>query len=199
MNIAQIFQFASGLAWMLAIVLAVVALSRVSRGQPAKGFGTSVLISGVVAAILTVVGAGLVFINPQERGVVISALDPKGYREQALQPGLRFVVPFAEQVVRYPISRQTYTMSISSADLDGGETVAARTSDGQQIFVDASVIYAIDPNQVVDVHIAWQNRYTEDLVRPQARGIIRDAVSQYGVEEVVSSKRFEMVELMRTT
>ncbi len=199
MNIAQIFQFASGLAWMLAIVLAVVALSRVSRGQPAKGFGTSVLVSGVVAALLTVVGAGLVFINPQERGVVISALDPKGYREQALQPGLRFVVPFAEQVVRYPISRQTYTMSISSVDVDSGETVAARTSDGQQIFVDASVIYAIDPAQVVDVHIAWQNRYTEDLVRPLARGIIRDAVSQYGVEEVVSSKRFEMVELMRST
>ncbi len=199
MNIAQIFQFASGLAWLLAVVLAVVALSRASRGQPAKGFGTSVLVAGVAAIVLTIVGSGLVFINPQERGVVISALDPKGYREQALQPGLSFVVPFAEQVVRYPISRQTYTMSISTTDIESGETVAARTSDGQQIFVDASVIYAINPEDVVGVHIAWQTRYTEDLVRPLARGIIRDAVSQYGVEEVVSSKRFEMVELMRST
>ncbi len=199
MNIAQIFQFVSGIAWILAIALAVVSLARVSRGQPAKGFGMSVLIAGVIALVLTVIGAGLVFINPQERGVVISALDPKGYRAEALQPGLRFVVPFAEQVVRYPISKQTYTMSISKADLEAGETVAARTADGQQIFVDASVIYAIDPDKVINVHIAWQNRYTEDLVRPLARGIIRDAVSQYGVEEVVSSKRFEMAELMRST
>lgn len=199
MNIAQIFQFVSGIAWILAIVLAVVSLTRVSRGQPAKGFGMSVLIAGVLALVLTVIGAGLVFINPQERGVVISALDPKGYRAEALQPGLRFVVPFAEQVVRYSISKQTYTMSISKTDLEAGETVAARTADGQQIFVDASVIYAIDPDKVINVHIAWQNRYTEDLVRPLARGIIRDAVSQYGVEEVVSSKRFEMVELMRST
>lgn len=199
MNIAQIFQFASGLAWLLAIVLTVVAISRASRGQAAKGFGTSVLVAGVAAIVLTIVGAGLVFINPQERGVVISALDSKGYREQALQPGLRFVVPFAEQVVLYPISQQTYTMSISPSDMESGETVAARTSDGQQINVDASVIYSIDPNRVVDVHIAWQTRYTQDLVRPLARGIIRDAVSQYGVEEVVSSKRFEMVELMRSS
>lgn len=199
MNIAQIFQFGSGVAWLVAIALAVVALSRASRGQGAKGLGTSVVVMGVVAILLTGIGAGLVFINPQERGVVISALDPRGYREQALQPGLSFVVPFAEQVVRYPISQQTYTMSISTTDMESGETVAARTSDGQQIFVDASVIYAINPERVVGVHIAWQTRYTEDLVRPLARGIIRDAVSQYGVEEVVSSKRFEMVELMRST
>jgi regulator of protease activity HflC (stomatin/prohibitin superfamily) len=45
---------------------------------------------------------------------------------------------------------------------------------------------------VVDVHIAWQNRYNDDLVRAQSRGIIRDVVSQYRVDEVVSTKRLEM-------
>ena len=30
----------------------------------------------------------------------------------ALNPGLHFIVPFAENVVLYPISKQTYTMSI---------------------------------------------------------------------------------------
>ena len=41
----------------------------------------------VLAAVLTTtVSAGLVFVEPQERGVVISAISPKGYREQALQP-----------------------------------------------------------------------------------------------------------------
>ena len=130
--------------------------------------------------------------------MVISAIDPKGYREQALEPGLHWVIPFAESVVTYPISRQTYTMSImpSEGQLQGDDSIEARTSDGQKVLVDASIIYAVDPTQVVNVHITWQNRYDRDLVRAQARGVIRDAVSQFGIEEVYSSKRFELVAMV---
>jgi regulator of protease activity HflC (stomatin/prohibitin superfamily) len=42
------------------------------------------------------------------------------------------------------------------------------------------------------LHINWQNRYEDNVVRPVTREAIRDAVSQYGVEEVVSTKRAEM-------
>ena len=52
-----------------------------------------------------------------------------------------------------------------------------------------SVIFEINPDKVVQVHIAWQNRYANDLVRALSRGIIRDAISQYNVEELVSSIR----------
>jgi len=126
--------------------------------------------------------------------VVISALDPQGYREEALQPGLRWVIPYFENVELYTISRQTYTMSIAPQEgqLQGDDSVAARTSDGQEVFMDASVIYAIDPENVVRLHINWQRRYTDELVRPISRGVIRDAVSQYGVEEVYGTQRLEM-------
>lgn len=198
MNIAQIFQFGSGLAWLLAIALGVVALSRASRGQGAKGLGTSVLVVIVAALVLTVAGAGLVFIQPEERGVVISALDPQGYRTQALQPGLRWVVPFAEQVRTYPISRQTYTMSSVAGEgqVSGDDSIQARTSDGQIVFIDASVIYAVNPAEVINLHITWQDRYEDGVVRPQARGAIRDSVSQFGIEEIVSTKRAEMEQMI---
>jgi len=150
----------------------------------------------LVAVLTTTVSAGLVFVEPQERGVVISAISPKGYREQALQPGLRWIMPFVERVVYYPISRQTYTMSISANEgqIQGDDSITARTADGQEIFVDASVIYQINPDKVVNLHILWQDRYSDELVRAQSRGIIRDAVSQFGVEDVVTDKRFELVE-----
>ena len=45
---------------------------------------------------------------------------------------------------------------------------------------------------MVDLHITWQNRYAEELVRPLSRGIIRDAASQYGVEEIVSTQRSQL-------
>ncbi|HRQ33430.1 MAG TPA: SPFH domain-containing protein, partial [Anaerolineales bacterium] len=42
----------------------------------------------------------------------------------------------------------------------------------------------------------WQNNYESGIVRPETRGAIRDAVAQYGVEEVVSTKREEMVQII---
>jgi regulator of protease activity HflC (stomatin/prohibitin superfamily) len=65
------------------------------------------------------------------------------------------------------------------------------------VFVDASVIYSVDPTRVVQVHIEWQDRYANDLVRPLARGVIRDAISQFGVEEVYSSQRAAMAAQIR--
>ena len=199
MDFANVLRGFVGLLWLVVVGLIVLAVVRASRGRNVRSISIAILATAIAAVLLTTVSAGLVFIRPEERGVVLSAVAPKGYREVPLQPGLRWIIPYFESVVRYPISRQTYTMSIVAQEgqVQGDDSITARTSDGQEIFVDASVIYAIDPSQVVDLHIEWQNRYTNELVRPLARGIIRDAVSQFGVEEVVTSKRFEMQQLMR--
>jgi regulator of protease activity HflC (stomatin/prohibitin superfamily) len=199
MDFATALQGLVALLWLVVAGLIVLAVLRASRGQKVRALSTSILVTAVLAAVLTTISAGLVFIRPQERGVVISALAPQGYREQALQAGLRWIIPYFESVERYPISRQTYTMSIAPIEgqVQGDDSVAARTSDGQEIFVDASVIYAIDPEQVVQLHIDWQDRYTMELVRPLSRGVIRDAVSQFGVEEVYSSRRFDLVDQIK--
>ena len=196
MNVASFIQVVAGVAWLLFLGSLALLVMRASRRSPVKGVVTLVVVFLVVAVALSTASAGLVFIPPQERGVVISAVADKGYRDEALQPGLRWIVPFFESVVTYPIYSQTYTMSIagSEGDIQGDDSIAARTADGQEIYVDASVIYAINPDDVVQVHIVWQSRYSDDLVRPLARGIVRDVVSQYGVEEVVSSQRIVMTE-----
>lgn len=199
MNIASAIRLFSLVAWVGTIALLVTILARANRNQNVKGLSTALIVVGVAAILMTILGAGLVFIQPEERGVVISAFAPKGYRENALQPGLSFIIPFAEEVKVYPISKQTYTMSIAHQEgqVAGDDSVSARTSDGQEISVDASVIFQIDPAKVIDVHIAWQNRYESDLVRAQARGIIRDAVSQYRVDQVVSTQRSNMSSQIR--
>jgi regulator of protease activity HflC (stomatin/prohibitin superfamily) len=194
MNFASVLQGLVAILWVVVVGLIVLAIIRATRGYKVRTLSIAVLITSILAIVLTTVSAGLVFIQPEQRGVVISALADKGYREEPLQPGLNWIIPYFESVIRYPISRQTYTMSIAPTEgqIQGDDSVAARTSDGQEIFMDASVIYAIDPDQVIKVHIDWQDRYTNELVRPLARGVVRDAVSQFGVEEVVSTKRFEL-------
>ncbi|MGE5220865.1 MAG: SPFH domain-containing protein [Omnitrophica WOR_2 bacterium] len=196
MNIAAGLQGIVVLLWLAVIGLIALAVLRVSRGLQIRGMIPAILVVAVAAALLTSASAGLVFIQPQERGVVISALSPIGYREQALGAGLHWIVPFFENVKTYPISKETYTMSIAGSEgqVQGDDSVAARTLDGQEIFVDASVIYQIDPAKVVQVHITWQDRYTDQLVRPLVRGVIRDIVSQLRVDEVVSTKRMAMTQ-----
>jgi len=199
MNIAGLIQGIATLAWVGLVAFIIIAIIRASRNAPVKKLGKIILMITTAAIGLTFVSAGLAFIQPEERGVVISAFAPKGYREVPLQPGLRWVLPFAETIVRYPISKQTYTMSIAPDEgaNQGDDSITARTLDGQEIFVDASVIYSVDPDKVVQVHIQWQNRYANDLVRAQSRGIIRDAVSQFRVDELVSSERMQFTEMMR--
>ncbi len=194
MNIGSLLSGIAVLAWLGAGAALVLTLTRAARGQVLRNGGIIILAAVLIAVLATSVSAGLVFLQPEERGVVISALQAGGVRQAALEPGLHWILPFAEYVIRYPISKQTYTMSIAATEGQrvGDDSVAARTADGQEIFVDASVIFSVDPARVISVHIAWQGRYSEELVRPQSRGIIRDVVSQYGVDAIVSAKREEM-------
>ncbi len=196
MNIASVLQGSVALLWLVVVGLIVMAVMRASRGQNVKGLTTGIVIAILLAGVITTVSSGLVFILPEERGVVISAIAPKGYREQALTPGLRWIIPYFESVERYKISRQTYTMSIAPMEgqVQGDDSVAGRTSDGQEVLLDASVIFAIDPTQVVRLHIDWQKRYVLELVRPVSRGVMRDAVAQFAIAEVYSTRRAEMTQ-----
>ncbi|GAB4537857.1 MAG: hypothetical protein Fur002_00350 [Anaerolineales bacterium] len=199
MNISALIQMLASLAWIAFIGLLVVMGMRASRNQPAKGFGAMTIGALVTGIVLSTLGAGLVYIEPTERGVV-KTIASGGIRGDTLNPGLHWIIPFVEDAVTYPISRQTYTMSAAGSEgqVSGDDSIRARTKDGQEIFIDASVIYQIDPTKVVELHINWQNRYENELVRPATRNTIRDAVSQYGVEEIVSTKRVEMEELVTT-
>lgn len=199
MNIASVIGGVAGLSWLLVIGVVVVAVLRASRGRPFKGASSIIIVAIVLALLLTTVSQGLIFVEPQQRGVVISAVPgDEGVRKEALPGGLNWIIPYFQTVVTYPVSRQTYTMSSSSDEgqIAGDDSIQARTKDGQIVFVDASVIFQIDPKRVIDVHLLWQNNYINDLIRPQARGIIRDAVAVYNIEDVYSTKRAEVTDLI---
>ena len=201
MNISSLIQGVASFAWLAFAGVIVLIFLRVSRKEPTRGLSTLVIVLLVAAILLTSVGAGLVFLQADEYGVVISAFTPNGYRTQALGPGLHWIIPFVESVQKYSIARQTYTMSSTTSEgqVQGDDSIQARTKDGQQIFIDASVIYAVDPTQLIALHITWQNRYEENVVRPVARAAIRDAVAQYGVEEIVSTKRADLENTITNT
>ncbi len=165
-----------------------------SRGINAKYSATLIGLLLLVGIGLNVLSTGLVFVQPTERAIVLSPLSPTGYRGDALKPGLQFIFPFIERIERVSIAQSAYTMSRTSGEgqVKGDDSVTARTSDGQEVFVDATVQYQVDEDKVTVLYIKWQKRYQDDFVRPQARSIVYNIISQYKVEEVYSSKRLEL-------
>ncbi|MEJ2758162.1 MAG: SPFH domain-containing protein [Anaerolineales bacterium] len=198
MNLITVVKSLAAFSWIALFGVIVFVVVRAARDKTMKGSVPMISIVLALAIVMNVLSAGLVFIEPTERGVVITALGGQGIRPDALQPGLNWIVPFFDRVVTYPISRQTYTMSIAHEEGDrlGDDSVEARTADGQLVKVDASVIFFIDPDKVVTVHIDWQNTYLDEYIRTLSRGVIRDAVSVYGIEEVYSSQRQELADRM---
>lgn len=194
MQITILVSALAAFSWLVVVGFLALAVLRSRQGKKSRGAVTGIIVAVIAGVVLSTVSAGLVFIQPQERGVVISAIAPDGYRKEILQPGLRWVIPYAESVKTYTISKSTYTMSIAhlEGEIQGDDSIAARTSDGQEVYIDASIIFSLNPASVLDVHITWQDRYVDGLVRPRVRGVIRDAVSHYRVNEVYSTKRDQL-------
>jgi regulator of protease activity HflC (stomatin/prohibitin superfamily) len=203
MDIALVVRLAAAAAWFLAVTLVVWKATKSDDDQVVKGKGFSLMFISmvVIAVLLTVTGSGIVFIQPSFRGVVTTALDPQGYRPDSLGPGLHWIFPFAESVTLYNISRRTYTMSSNKSEgaKGGDDSIPALTKDRQLARIDASVIYALDPNQVININILWQSRFEDSVVRPITRSVILDAVSQYNSEELISSKRAELEKIITQT
>jgi regulator of protease activity HflC (stomatin/prohibitin superfamily) len=193
MNVASAVQLLAVLSWIIVIGAVVFIGVTIARGGRAGGLVPLVIGALLLALVLNATASGLVFVPPEQRAVVESALQG-GVRPEPLGAGLHWITPVFERPIFYRISRATYTMTSNPLEgqVVGDDSIQARTKDGQQVTIDASVIYEVDPAKVVQLHITWQDRYEDGVVRTVTRSAIRDAVSQFGVEEIVSSKRAEL-------
>ena len=187
--IASIYYFVRT-AWQEGIIVALKKL-----------FSSRVLLPLLLAVSVSLMRVSLVFIYPQEIGVVVSLISKNGIRPEPFHAGLHWIVPLLEKVVIYPIYWQTYTMSGKPMEGQklGDDSIVARTSDGQEVTVDCSLIFLVDPKNIITLHINWQNRYIDDFIRPALRAITRTHISQYTIDEVNSDKRQEIKDSLEQT
>lgn len=202
-NFDQLLTTISTVSWAIFIIAVVIYFVRTLFTKGIKRALILLFSFRVLLPFLLVVGLGLlsrslVFVEPPEVAVVISLISPGGVRPRPLQAGLHWIVPFFEDVVTYPIKWQTYTMSnkLGEGQRSGDDSIRARTSDGQEVRLDTSIIFRIDPEQAVLIHVDWQDRYIDDLIRPLTRGFVRTQVSQFTVKEVNSSSRRNLEALL---
>jgi regulator of protease activity HflC (stomatin/prohibitin superfamily) len=77
----------------------------------------------------------------------------------------------------------------NEGDKLGNDAIYARTSDGQLVIIDTTMLFKIDADLAVDLHINWQDRYIRDFIRPGLRAFVRSQASKFTVDEINSHKR----------
>ena len=108
MNIASMLKGISVFIWFILIGIVALVVVQAARKTPMKKGKTLIITFLVIAVVLTTVSSGLVFINPEERGVVISAVAPDGYRKRSSAAGTN---------LDHPICRECENLSDFTADL----------------------------------------------------------------------------------
>lgn len=169
-----------------------LAMLAASQGRPVRNGVTLAIIGLAIGVIGGILSQGIIVIPPTERAVVFNVLS--GELESPRQPGTNIIVPVLQQATLYDVSQKQYTMSGMAAEgsRSGDDTVRGRTVDGQEVRLEITVIYSINPEQVNTIHRRWQNRYENDFIRPTTRGLVRDIVSSFRADDIYGTRRGEM-------
>jgi regulator of protease activity HflC (stomatin/prohibitin superfamily) len=166
--------------------IALVVLAS-SQGRPVRN-GVMLAVVGILAGVIfSAVGQGILIVQPTEVAVVVNTLNGQ-LDTVPRRGGTHVILPVVQQSFSYPLQQQTVSMDARQGAGDEGEVVA-RSSDGQEVRLDVSVIYSVDPANVNILHLNWQNRYPNQFVIPQARGIVRDAVSGFEAADIYAGGR----------
>jgi len=143
--------------------------------------------------VITVIASKIaVFIQPDERAVVVSPYEANGLRKEALAPGLHLLKPF-ERAVIYNTGEQTYMLTskqifTETKNLSFDSALPVRSHDGLGFSLGLVAAYRIDPDKVIDLYLFCTEHCSETLVRPQIRSITRDTILKYDAADLTTQR-----------
>ncbi len=147
--------------------------------SPVRSLGVGLTLLGLVAAGLS---QAFVVVPAGNVGVVFNVFG--GVQDDELGEGFHIVLPVLQQVTLYDVRQQELTLAEET-----GDQVTARSSEGLEINVDATVLYQVDPTDAARLHQDIGPSYETIRVRPEVRSQIRDAIGSYQAAELISVQR----------
>lgn len=192
MGIGSLFGAISFIGFGLFILGVALVVMAISQGRAVRSGILLAVIGIIVGLVFSVISQGILIVEPTQVAVIVNTLTGD-VEDTPRRGGTHVIVPIVQQPFLYPVVQQTVAMDGSAVGGDEG-AVVARTSDGQEVQLDISVIYSVDPNQADTLHLAWQTRYEDSFVVPQARSVVRDAVSGFEAAEIYAGGRENLSE-----
>jgi regulator of protease activity HflC (stomatin/prohibitin superfamily) len=182
------------LLFLIGVGLVVVAAS---QGRSVRG-GVAIAIIGVLVGLaFQLISRGVIVVQATERAVVFRTLS--GELADPRDPGTHIILPVLEEAILYDIAVQNYTMSGTPQEgqVQGNDAVRARTLDGQEVFLDLTVLYSVsdDEQDINTLHRKWFNvstgrpNYSDGFVRPTSRSIVRDVTSRFTAQGIYGEQR----------
>jgi len=137
-----------------------------------------------------------IFVPPGYVGVVYDR--GRGVLPTTYYEGLHFAIPFWQSIQMMDARIQEYTMSIAPEEgaVRRDDSLDAPTSDGQQVKVDATVLFRIDPEKAPTIWKTVGLNYIDKLIRPISRSQIRMIISRYSATQIYSERRQEAENMM---
>lgn len=172
---------------LIGIVIFAAGLALIVQGiQGRRGsltrYGALAVLVGLVVAVASyafvVVPAGHV-------GVVFNVFG--GVQDEELGEGFHLIAPFVQRITQYDIRQHELTLAVETND-----QVTARSSEGLEINVDATVLYQPVPDQVARLHQDIGDDYEDVRVRPEVRTQIRDGIAEFAAADMISRLRTDL-------
>jgi len=147
----------------------------------------------ILILLLVLVFKTIVFIPAGHAGVVYDR--GSGVLAHPLKEGVNILIPFWQSVFLMDTRLQEYTMSaaVDEGALRKDDSLDAPTSDGQQVKIDASVLFRIDPSDAPYVYQSIGPNYVDKVIRPFSRSQIRMVISRYSATKVYTERRVKEV------
>lgn len=157
-------------------------------------FGVALLLLNACSVHATEAGEVGVKVN------LLTGLDPEVYAPG----GTYFFPPLITDFYTFSTQAQTLTMlaDTSAGDRAGKDDLEFKTRDGNDVGVDVTILYRIDPAMApfILVNVARDDQsLKESIVRPMSRSIVRDVLNELSSEDIYSGKKFEAADRARLT
>lgn len=183
------------LGFALFVIGLLLVVTSTSQGRSVRG-GIILAVFGLILGILlTTVSGGILVVEPTQVAVVTNTLSGN-LESPARRAGTSVIIPMVQSATLYDIRQQEYTMAVTGEGSNRDDDAAqATTVDGQQVKVDITIIYSVDPANVNTVHLRYGNdeeQWIIRFIRPTARTVARDVIATMPAEEIYGLRRNEM-------
>ncbi len=150
----------------------------------------------LIIILFLLVTKTFVFIPAGFAGVVYDR--GRGVLKNPLNEGINLMIPFWQSVYLMDTRLQEYTMSMATDEgaLRRDDSLDAPTNDGQQVKIDATVLFRVDPKDAPNVYQSIGTNYVDKVIRTFSRSQIRMVISRYSATEIYSEKRQEAEDVM---
>ncbi len=147
---------------------------------------TSIIVA-VFIAIIVIVSFGWVNVHPTEVAVEINKIAGK-VNETPLGVGYHFYNRWITDIMIYKVSARAYPSNTLASEEAKKYSMELKTNDGQNVEVDLTIIYALDPKTVPLLHQQVGSNFEDQILLPQIRSEARLAIGSFSAEEIYQGK-----------